>query len=395
MKKQIVFIEYFPLLPTLKIAKGLKATGKYETVLIAFNKFDRKFFETGFDKIITMEISQRPSFRNLLILTKKMLNNERRKFLSEIKALNPYIVQITGLGIYSFLSHLLINKKAPRVYYAYDVIAHYGVKNTGKKWWNIRNYNLTSLRAITKRLEKYYFKTSDGIIHKGPKNELAFLNYSINSPKFTLIPGCSEDWTHAPQKKNMDEIHMAVVGPPLDLFYYAHPFIDIIRKITSQKIHLHVYGKSPYYDGQYLQEEKANPYFHYHDKMNYADLNRTISKYHYGIILDFFNDLIDPLWPKTSVGHKMYNFLEAGLPIIISNDLNAMIDVVKKYKVGIGVDYKDLKKLKKILGKLNYKKLQQNVRLAQKELSIGRITKDLESFYEKVAERKVKKPSIQ
>src|SRR3989344_5583308 len=113
MKKQIVFIEYFPSIHTLKMAAGLRDSGKYEIVLIAFNKFDKKFYERGFNKIINLEVSQRPSLKNLLFLTKKMLSKERARFFSEIKALNPYIVQITGLGLFSFLISFLMKKKVP------------------------------------------------------------------------------------------------------------------------------------------------------------------------------------------------------------------------------------------------------------------------------------------
>ena len=37
--------------------------------------------------------------------------------------------------------------------------------------------------------------------------------------------------------------------------------------------------------------------------------------------------------------------------------------------------------LKNILSKLNYEKLQKNVKIAQKELSITNLVKELESFY--------------
>ena len=188
----------------------------------------------------------------------------------------------------------------------------------------------------------------------------------------------------------MKEIHLAVAGPPLEGSYYLHSFKDIIKEITSQKIHLHTYGKSLFNDEYFLNEQKNNFYFHYHDKINPKELNKEISNYQYGIVLDFFNKLINPLWLKTSVGNKIYNYLEAGLPIIMTNDLKAMAEIVKKHKLGICIDYKDIKELKNILSKLNYEKLQKNVKIAQKELSITNLVKELESFYEKVAEGKSK-----
>jgi len=387
MKKQIVFIEYFPMIHTLKIAKGLRESGKYETVLISFNKFDKNFFGTGYDKIINLEISQRPSFKNISDITKRIFNKDFRKFFAEIKHLNPYVVQVTGLGLFTFLSNFLLSKKVPRAYYAYDIIAYYDQKNNPKKL-GIRSHNLSSFSAVLKRLEKYYFKNFDGIIHKGPKNELSFLDYSVNAPDFTLSVGCLEDWTHPPKKKSMKEIHLALAGPPVEGDYYTHPFKDLIKEITSQKIHLHTYGHSGPNQNYFLNEEKNNPYFHYHERLSPEELNKELSNYHYGLIPDFFNSRLDPLWGKTSMGHKISNIIEAGLPVIVSSDLKVMSDLVKEYKIGICIDYKDLKNLRTILEKGNYKRLQNNVKLTQRKIAIKKVSRDLAHFYETIAQQK-------
>ncbi|MBI2004029.1 hypothetical protein HYS72_01040 [Candidatus Pacearchaeota archaeon] len=377
MKKQIVFIEYFPTIHGYKVAKGLRKSGRYETVLISFNKVDRKFFGTGYDKIINLEVSQKINFKNLFFFIRKMFSKEWSKFFAEIKSLNPYIVQVNNLDLLTRLSLFLIDAKVPKIYYAYDILAFY------RKKFSMRENFL-------KKIEKYYFKKMDGILHKGPREELTLLDYPVNVPDLALLPGCLEDWTYVPKKKNMKEIHLAVAGPPLESDYYINPFKNIIREITFQKIHLHIYGKSLLNNKYFLKEEKNNSYFHYHDKVSPDELNKEISNYHYGLVSDFFNKLINPLWLKTSIGNKMYNYLEAGLPIIMTNDLQAMADIVKKHKIGICIDYKDIKELKNILKGIDYEKLQKNIKVAQKELNISNLIKDLESFYEKVAEIKTK-----
>lgn len=373
--KQIVFIEYFPMIVTFKIAKYLRDSGKYETVLISFNKVDRKFFETGYDKIINLEISQKFSFKNLFFFIKKMLSKKRAKFFSEIKSLHPYIIQVNNLDLLTWFSLFLIDARVPKIYYAYDILAFY------RKKFSLRENFL-------KKIEKYYFQNMGGILHKGPKEELTFLDYPVNAPDLSLLPGCLEEWTHTPKEKSMKEIHLVVAGPPLEGSYYAHSFKNIIKDITFQKIHVHTYGKSLINDEYFLNEEKNNFYFHYHDRVDPKELNKEISKYHYGLVPDFFNKTINPLWYKTGIPNKMFNYLEAGLPTVVTKDLRASAEIVKKHKIGICIDYKDIKELRSILDNLNYENLQKNVRIAQKELSIDRITKDLENFYEKIAKRK-------
>ena len=153
----------------------------------------------------------------------------------------------------TFAHLFLIDAKVPKIYYAYDILAFY------RKKFSMRENFL-------KKIEKYYFKNMDGILHKGPKGELEFLDYSVNAPDLALLPGCLEDWTHVPKKKNMKEIHLAVAGPPLEGSYYLHSFKDIIKEITSQKIHLHTYGKSLFNDEYFLNEQKNN--FYFQNKLN-------------------------------------------------------------------------------------------------------------------------------
>ena len=84
------------------------------------------------------------------------------------------------------------------------------------------------------------------------------------------------------------------------------------------------------------------------------------------------------------MGHKMFNYIESGLPVIVTKELEAMANIVKKYQIGICVEYKDIKRLKETLKNIDYEKLQKNVKRAQENLSIGKITKELENFYEEI-----------
>ena len=95
-KKQIVFIEYVPTIPTLKIARSLKLTGKYETALVVFSKIDKSLLQKEFDEIIMLDLQHKIDPRNILKLLKKISNGEVLKFFKAIRNLNPYLFQITG-----------------------------------------------------------------------------------------------------------------------------------------------------------------------------------------------------------------------------------------------------------------------------------------------------------
>lgn len=380
MKRQIVFVEYSPTVHSYKMSRGLRESGKYETVLITFNKFDRTFFEEGYDKIIYLQINQKPNLKNFFSVLKTIMSRERREFFRQIKELNPDIIQTTGLSLVTFLFDILFRKRAKRVYYAYDILAFYGRKSG-------RSYKLSLREGFLKMFERYYFQKSDGIIHKGQKDELSYLDYKISAPDLTILPGCLEDWTHSPKKKSGKEIHVGYAGTPDSQEWYSASFMDVIKALSSQKIHIHTYGGSviPKEHEMFSNEEKNNPYFHFHKKVSAEQLNEELSKYDYGIIPNFFKPgAINPLWAKNSMANKIFNYFEAGLPVIVGKDCTVMAELVEKNNLGVCVSYKELLELRRVLERLDYIRMQKNVTKIQKDWSIGNLTKELDHFYDRV-----------
>ena len=95
MKKQIVFIEYTPSVPVIKIARTLRLTGNYETVLVSFRKKQEDFLEKAFDKVIFINLTHKLSKKNAINFLKNLFSKETRYSLKELSRLNPYVFQIT------------------------------------------------------------------------------------------------------------------------------------------------------------------------------------------------------------------------------------------------------------------------------------------------------------
>jgi hypothetical protein len=128
-----------------------------------------------------------------------------------------------------------------------------------------------------------------------------------------------------------------------------------------------------------------------HERANPEDLKKELSKYDYGISLEFLNEKgIDPLLAKTSIANKTFDYLEAGIPAILGIPCDFSERVIKKNKIGICVKYKDLENLRKILEKQDYKKMQRDIKKAQNKNRLSKKIKDFEKFYELVV-RKYKK----
>tara|TARA_Y100000310_G_scaffold341434_1_gene440567 strand:+ start:3730 stop:4908 length:1179 start_codon:yes stop_codon:yes gene_type:complete len=386
MKKQIVFIEYSPTIPTYKIARTLKLTGRYETVLVSFRKRDKEFLEKAYDKVLIFELKHKLNIKNALSLPKKILSKEFKNFLKQVKKLDPYLFQISGPDLFTLILFNMIKKDVPKVYFAYDIWRFFSKK------FALENSVLEIKQFFQGRIEKSFFDKADGILHKGPKEELKYLPYKIKVPDISFYPGCLDEWIFPPKKKNPSkELTLAYAGGPLAYWKGRKSFFNIMKIITSQKLNL--YTTSSCIDEKdnkrYLKETKRNRYYNFLEKGHIKEFVKRLVKYDYGIFPDFYDEtILNPLWSKTTMANKLFSYIEAGLPIIINKDLGIMSKIVREEDIGVLIDYNDLKNLKQILEKIDYTNLKKNVRKAQEKFRLSNNIKKLEKFYKEIADKK-------
>lgn len=389
-KKQIVFIEPKPTVYAYRMARSLRLTGRYETILVSFSEVDKKFFEKAYDRILILELSHKLKFKNFIDFLKKILSKEGRDFLKNLSNMEPYIFQITGPDLFSLMAVFLLKKnKSSKIYYSNDL-------------WSAdkRNFFITKefwiKGEVQKFCEKRCFRMIDGVLNKKSIKEFELLNYKVNALKMALPPSCLDEWTFSPKKKKGKKIHIGYAGSAQDLGIEQISFIDIIRIITFQKIYFHTYGDclNKKDNEIYIKEAKKNKYYILHKKIDPHGLNREMSKYNYGIIPHFFEPLkldLNPSLLKTQLVAKMTNYIESGLPIIISDQCDYMIEIIDKYGLGFTIKLRDLKNLRKILEQKNYPELQKNIKKFQDKFKWNKKIKEIEEFYKKVIKMKNKK----
>ena len=256
-KKQIVFIEPKPTVNGYRIARSLKLTKRYETILISFSKVDKKFFGKAYNKILTLELSHKLRFKNLKNLLQKVVIGEIKKFFKDIKKMKPYLFQITGPDLFSLMALYFLKKNfVPKIYYSNDL---WGA--------DARNFFFTKefwiKGEIQKIIEKKCFEKVDGILTKKPLKEFALLKYNVNAPKIALFSTCLEEWTFPPEKKKNKEIHLCYGGSPNTTGGEKISFMEVINTLTSQKIYFHSYGSCVKgKDNQsFDRESKENRYY--------------------------------------------------------------------------------------------------------------------------------------
>ena len=171
------------------------------------------------------------------------------------------------------------------------------------------------------------------------ENKRTMLDHKFNGKKLTFNP------------KYLQEIHLGYAGTPMVDSRHRAPFIMMLRIITSQGMHLHTYGhcSDEKENKRYLNEEKRNKFFHYHEGVAYDKLPKEISQYDFGLVLEFVNDKISPLWGKTTMANKLFDYIAGGIPVICSSCLEYMKKFIDENGIGFTVNFKEFKNLRNII----------------------------------------------
>lgn len=244
--------------------------------------------------------------------------------------------------------------------------------------------------------EKACLEHADGIIGHSLEPNAAFRKYGIkNKPKTLFFPLYCDDDVFQDNKKNLnpDDIHLVyaggVAGSHRDPKQYGNiQFHNIINILSKQKIHFHIYPSPSNIRADYAEYEEIaqkNPFFHFHESVSQDKLAKELSKYDYGI-LPFFKDVSsqseDKLKYATTL--KLFNYLEAGIPIIVSKDLCYQSWIASRNNVGIILDgLSDMNFTSESIQKIDHAKLLLEVIRARKKLSLKSNINRLLEFYTK------------
>jgi len=380
-KRQIVFMGATPICPVLKVARALKATKKYEIVWVGFSELKESFAKETFDEVLILELDRSVSLKALFYFLKKLTKKETYVFFRRLKELNPYITQIHSASHISLLSFLLMRKR-PKVIYLNDIWHYFIRKKLSLKKGSGRMQNINLL------IEKFFLKRADGVINKYMPGALGPLRSKVKCPTIDLLPNCLDEFIVPPKKKFLDhnnDIHIAYAGTTWAHWEGHASFKDMVEKIVNQGIHLHFYPSTITKETEEIlrEIEKKNRFFHLYPHQDLDKINKEISKYDYGIHLDFCDDTTRPEFFKTAVAAKIFGYFEAGLPVIINNQWKGMCKIIEENKMGKGISYKDLGNLRKVISDFKYPSVK-NIKKVQDKFKLSKKIKDLEKFYEEV-----------
>lgn len=212
-----------------------------------------------------------------------------------------------------------------------------------------------------------------------------------SSERYHYFPNyCDDDHLIEDPHKSTEEIHIvyagSVHGKHRDRMHFGTTqFHEKIEQLASQKIHFHVYPSplQPEMDYEdYRKIAKTNPYFHYHEPVHQSQLTRELSQYHFGF-LPFFNEdhgrQPDKFIYSTSL--KLFNYIEAGIPVIISDSHWFQQWILLRYSSGMVISKSDIPKLGQLINEFDYFNAQQEIYQKRQNILLSKNIHRLLNWY--------------
>jgi hypothetical protein len=282
--------------------------------------------------------------------------------LNKLKKNKPdYVFFRNGPDYFGWLLFKIF-KSSDKIYFPYDINSFF-YKDT------------RSMPVLDRNFERYCFEVADYIIHKGPKNELDQLSYNLSGKEIKISPACFDPWIEEIGRKKISSktksiAYVGVFSAQKDL-RRSIQWPRLFESIAKQNIDLHIYSPN---DKYIFKEDNI----FVHDSLDNAKLNKILGSYDYGFSIDFLNKkLMNKEYFRTTIGNKIFSYLEAGIPVIVNKDLILAARLIKRYKCGIVIEEKDLPNLKEIIEKQNYPQLLKGVERARRELNMKNEVKKL------------------
>lgn len=367
-KKAIAFTGEFlpPRIP--RMAKWLKRSGNYFTILLCKkNGFVPEFAGHDFDRIHL--------FRNAWHLKRLLRSLGKTDIIHGFAPKSHY-----GNVARKF-------SKATYIHDMQDVYTIYYGTNPSMRW----------LRAELPH-ERECLLYADGVVAHCLEANVALrvLKADPKPPTLYFPLYCDDDCFIRDAKKISDtEIHLVyaggVAGSHRDPKHYGNiQFHKLIETLTAQGLHFHIYPSPSSNRTDYEEYEvisKTNARFHFHQPVAQENLSRELSQYHFGIHLGFINDASHKqsvLKYKYCTTLKLFNFIEAGLPMIISENLTYQAWMSTRYGGGISITRENVEELGRMLKQIDYGERQQKLYAGREQLSLKKHIKRLDSFYQKI-----------
>lgn len=248
--------------------------------------------------------------------------------------------------------------------------------------------------------ERYLMENAQGIIASSFEAPAAYREYGIaQRPPGIFFPiYCDNDlFTERQKPFDPEDIHIVYVGGVVGSHrdprvYGTIQFHPVIEQLSTQRIHFHIYpapSTLPEDYEEYRDMARTNPFLHLHDPVPQAQLADEIAKYDFGWLAFYLEDTsrrFNKLGRGTSV--KLFNYLESGVPLIMSPDLAFQAFMARRYEGALIIDKPEIARLGELIREMDYPEMERRLKARREVLSVKAQVGRLLQFYNRFARRK-------
>ena len=258
--------------------------------------------------------------------------------------------------------------------------------------------------ALQKRCERYLVAHAEGLVFTGGKTHQEtlwpqdpaserfcnFASYPLQdfftqTTALPTPPGVGESWrmVFAGGIPPCDERH------PHTLFGDAQ-ILPVIKRLLTQNICVDVYNNPTMIPERrlaalypdYVALAQRDSRFNFGFGAYPWELAGQINDCHFGLMLyDFEGVMVGDLHFKAIIPSKFFQYLEAGLPVLVSDRFTSVCELVERYGIGLTVSSEGIDQLDGQLRSLDYRQLRENVLAARAALSMEAQIPRLEKLY--------------
>lgn len=192
------------------------------------------------------------------------------------------------------------------------------------------------------------------------------------------------------------------LGKPYSIVYagtlipssYPHAYLGVcqllplIQKLTRQGLGFTVYGnpfikfREQYWD--YLFESRRNQLLSIVDGGPPDEVTWRMAGHHFGLLMYIFDGVDVGRYHFMNLPTKLTLYLEAGLPLLVSDKLEYVAAVVRKNGIGLVVPQRDIDAISDIIADCDYRTMRQNVLNFRRRFNAEAMIGGLTDFYQRI-----------
>ncbi len=355
--RSVVFVAHAPYFVILREAMYLRRNG-YRVYLLSLGEVAeglREFFQEHFDRVV----DARGNYRLLRAI---------------LARLAPDIFHVQCWMWFGILGRMAIEAKkaAAVVCEFYDITSVYAAKEDLSPTWppGVVEFEFAMERHIAHRADAVISRFPDWLVEEWGRNMGALPKYismqawpcaefiSYGNEKISDADGVTrlvyagglvpENERNPPAlfpETNMDKAFRALLGQGMA--------IDVMHDPNAAK------GIDDAFYARYTSLAEEYPLFRFRKGVSPDTLSEALNGYDYGILLTEFDEDVVRIGPNQRKGvmaTKIFAYLEAGLPVLVNAEYEAMARFVIEHGLGLAVHTRDLGNVAKILSRFDYRK---------------------------------------